>query len=185
VPQPLATGFLSRFWFGVAFGVLNGFVVFRWSLFQPDQASFECITVGVLLAGSLSLVRMRRHGQALALALAYGAFRLSFAPTGRFLAGLAGLLIGLGVFLVAVIYDELARTGLRFGKFLIVGPLLGGAFLAVAPISQFDHLTLFNAIYPLIFQGALGIVIGEGVGFGVEIAELASWIVERRAHRSG
>ena len=185
MPQPLATGFLSRFWFGVAFGVLNGFVVFRWALFQPDQASFEGITVGVLLAGSLTLVRLRRHGPALALALAYGAFRLAFAPYGRLSAGLAGLLIGLGVFLVAVVYDELARNGLRFGKFLIVGPLLGGVFLAVAPISQFDSMTLFNAVSPLIFQAALGIIIGEGVGLGVEVAELFSWLVERRSRRTG
>ena len=185
MPQPLATGFLSRFWFGVAFGVLNGFVVFRWALFQPDEAAFEGITVGILLAGSLTLVRLRRHVPALALALSYAAFRLAFAPSGRLSAALAGLLIGLGVFLVAVIYDELARYGLRFGKFLIVGPLLGGVFLAVAPISQFDNMTLFNAAYPLVFQTALGIIIGEGVGMGVEVAELISWLVERRTRGTG
>jgi hypothetical protein len=185
VPQPLATGFLSRFWFGLAFGVLNGFVVFRWSVFRPDEDAFECLVAGALLAGAVSLVRLRRHSQALALGLVYGAFRLAFAPDGRLSAGLAGLLIGLGAFLVAVVYDDLARYGLRFGKFLIVGPLLGGAFLAVAPLSQLDQLTVYNAVHPLLYQGALGIVVGEGVGLGVELVELLSWFVERRARRTG
>ena len=33
-------------------------------------------------------------------------------------------------------------------------------------------MTVFNAVYLLLFQLALGIVIGEGVGLGVELAEL-------------
>lgn len=160
--------------------MLNGFVVFRRNIFRPDQPAFDCLTVGALLAGMLTLIRLSRHGQALALVAVYGAFR-SLAPYGRWTHAISGLLLGLGVFLAAVIYDELAKYGLRFGKFLIVGPLVGGAYLAVAPITELRDMTVFNAVYLLLFQLALGIVIGEGVGLGVELVELLSGRATRRS----
>ena len=185
MPQRIATGFLARFWSGTTLGALNGFIVFRWNIFRPDQSAFDCLVGGAVMAGILSVVRLSAHGHAIALALTYGAFRMVQSPGARWSAGISGLLLGLGGFLVAVIYDELARYGLRFGKFLIVGPLLGGIYLAVAPISELGNMTMFNAVHPLILQLALGIVIGEGVALGVELAELVFHFTSRRSESGG
>lgn len=166
---------------GAAFGLLNGFLIFRWGIFQPGQPAFDCVTVGTMLAAMLMLVRASLRASAAALAISYGVLSLFFALYDRWIAGISGLLLALGVLLVAVIYDELARYGLRFGKFLIVGPLLGGVYLALAPVTELRDMTMFNAVRPMLFQLALGVVIGEGVGLGVELAELLPWATARRA----
>ena len=168
----LVSGLLFRFWLGAAGGLVLGYLAFQQSIFRPDHPAFACVTVGMLTAGMLALVRLGLNAQALALALAYGAFLSSMSPATRWVSGAAGLLLGLGVFVVAVIFDELARIGFRFGKFLVVGPLLGGVFLAVAPLAEFHDLLLFDAVRPLLIQLLLGIIIGDGVGLGVELAEL-------------
>jgi hypothetical protein len=168
VPQPILTGTFTRFWAGLVGGIVVGWAVFRGEVFLPDQPEFQCITVGALLAGVLALVRLAGAGQALTLVLAYGAMRLLVGPQASWLSGLSGILLGLGILIVAWVYEELERAGLRFGKFLIVGPLLGGVYLAVAPISHYGDLTVFNAAHHFVFQFLLGFVIGDGVGFGIE-----------------
>jgi len=169
---------MTRFWSGLAGGVLVGLAVFRGQLFRPDHPAFECVTVGALVAGVLTLVRQPRRGQALALVLAYTAIRFAFTPVVRLTAAVSGLLLGLGLFVVALVFDLLARGGWRFGKFLLIGPLVGGVFLALAPITEIQDLNVLNAANLMMFRLALGMLIGEGVALGVELAE---WQLERSA----
>ena len=153
-------------------GVLLGLAVFRGRVFWPGHPAFEFITVGALVAAILTLVRQSREAQAFAVVLAFSGIRFAFSPGTRFGAAVSGLLLGLGLYLVALIYDLLARAGWRFGKFLLIGPLVGGVFLAAAPISEADRMNVMNAASVLMFRLALGLLIGEGVAAGVELAEL-------------
>ena len=162
---------MVRFWSGIAGGALAGLAVFRWSLFQPGHPAFECLTVGALTAGLFALARQSQRGEALALALAFGGVRFLLTPVVRFNALLAGLALGFGLFVVALIFDLLARRGWRFGKFLLVGPLVGGVFLALAPITEQSAMNVHNAAQLLLFRVALGVLIGEGVALGVELAD--------------
>jgi len=171
VPQPKLTGTFTRFWAGLGSGIIVGWAVFRGAVFSPDQPEFHCITVGALLAGILALVRLTGISHALALVLAYGALRLLVGPYASWAAGLSGVLLGVGILIVSLIYEELERSGLRFGKFLIVGPLLGGIYLAISPIADFGDLSVFNAAHYFVFQFLLGFVIGDGVAFGIEVVD--------------
>jgi hypothetical protein len=167
----LATA-LVRFWLGTAGALIAGYAAFRGALFQPGHPAFECITIGMLCAGIMTLVRLSLRPQAVTLALGYGVLQLGITDSGRWAAGLAGALLGCGMIVVAEIYDELAKMGFRFGKFLLVGPLLGGVLLAIGPIVEYHDLIAFDAVRPLLLQTFLGVVVGDGVGLGIELGEL-------------
>ena len=101
------------------------------------------------------------------MALAFSGVRFAFCRRSwRLAPSISGLALGLGLFLVALIFDLLARGGWRFGKFLVAGPLLGGVFLALAPITELATVNVHNAAGMLLFRLALGVLIGEGVGRG-------------------
>jgi len=184
-PAVFLASALLRFWLGTAGALVGGYAAFRWALFQPGHEAFGGLTVGMLAAAILTLVRLSLRTQAVMLALAYGVLQLGVTDRGRWAAGLAGLLLGLGILVIAEIYSELANSGFRFGKFLLVGPLLGGALLAVAPIRDFYSLIPYDAVRPLLVQLFMGVVIGDGVGLGVELAELTPWGRVLRSAESG
>ena len=170
---------MLRFGAGLAGAVVVGLIVFRASMLFPGHPAFECLTAGGLAAGMLTLVRVGRRSHALLLALAFGLLRFALAREIPLGSATAGLLLGLGLFVVALIFDLLARGGWRFGKFLLVGPLVGGVYLALAPITEAAQMNVLNAATLLVFRMALGMLIGEGVALGVELAELP--IVRRQA----
>jgi hypothetical protein len=153
-----------------------GLLAFGRTVFDPAETAFYCVTVGTLAAGVFALVRVSRSGQALALVL-------FFALLQRLLGGwqeaATGAVIGLGTLVVARIFDLLARHGFFFGKFLIAGPLLGGIFLAAAPIAEFHTLTSTGAVRTLMFYTYVGVLIGDGVGLGVEIADIGVTLMAR------
>ncbi len=171
---------LIRFWSGFAGGVLLGLVIFGQAVLRPDHPAFECVTMGALTAGMLTLARSAHPGQAIALVLGYGGVRIALAPMLRWSVAVSDVLLVLGIFGVALFYDLLARSGLRFGKFMVVGPLLGGVYLALAPITELERMNVLNASSLLTFRLGLGVLIGEGVGLGVELAELAGWKPRRQ-----
>lgn len=163
---------LVRFWLGTVGALAGGYAAFRGALFQPDHPAFDSLAVGMLAAGVITLVRLSLRGQAVLLAVAYGVLQLGVTDHRRWAAGLGGVLLGLGLIVVGEIYHELALHGFRFGKFLLVGPLLGGLLLALAPIVEFDSLIAFDAVRPLLLQLFVGVVVGDGLGLGLELAEL-------------
>jgi hypothetical protein len=179
------TEVISRFLAGLAGGLVIGLAVFRGHVFQPGNPAFECLTIGALLAGILALARQSRRGQALALALSFAGLRFVLSPVVQLSDALSGLLLGLGLWVVALIFDLLARGGWRFGKFLLVGPLAGGVFLALAPITELQQLNVLNASSVLMFRLALGMLIGEGVALGVELADLSLAWAARTASSAG
>jgi len=177
---------LLRFSSGLAGSLLVGLAVFRSAVFRSEHPAFECLTVGALAAGILALARQRQRGAALGLALAYGCLQ-PLVPPGpvRLQAAASALLFGLGLFLVALIFDLLAQAGWRFGKFLIVGPLAGGVFLALSPLTELAGMNVANASRLMLFRLSLGVLIGEGVALGVELVEWPLEARSRAAHAAG
>ena len=50
--------------------------------------------------------------------------------------------------------------------------MLGGLFVALTPMVEFHTLTSNGASRMLMLQVLIGLLIGDGVGLGVELAEL-------------
>lgn len=167
---------ILRFWAGTLGGILAGYLAFGIQVFRPGGSPFQSVTVGALMAAILALVRSRRSTEGLAVVIAFALLQLGAnwnAGWPRFLiATISSLFIAAGIFLIAVVFDHLARHGIRFFKFLVAGPLLGGIYLAVTPLSGWGALTGENALRNLLGNAWLGIVIGDGVGLGVELLEL-------------
>jgi len=167
---------LLRFSAGAAGALLAGLLAFGPSVFEIGSIAFQCISVGLLAAGTLALVRERRLGRAVALACVFAALRFGFPHrpdvVASVLAGLSGLLLGLGLLAVSLVYDSLTDVGFRFGKFLVVGPLVGGVFLAASPLTQLYSQSSADPVMHAVFQLFLGVVIGDGVAFGCELVEM-------------
>lgn len=163
---------LARFWAGAAGAVLAGFVAFRGSLFDMSHPAFECLTVGIVAAAVFALVRCDRPGHAIVVVTVFAVLRLGLIQTQGWLIGLSGLVLGGGILLTAVLFDMLGRRGIAFGKFAVAGALLGGVYLAVAPMVEFAGTIDRPAIYVVLRSVFVGVVVGDGVGLGIELAEL-------------
>ena len=168
----LGAELFGGFWLGTLTAAGFSYVTFGNRILSPQHGGFECIVLGVLTAAMLTLVSKGRLVEAVVLVPAYTWLRLAFTQGGGWRFTLSAFLLAAGVFLVALIFERLARHGVRFGKFLVTGPLLGGVCLAVAPLSQFHALSAYDSFDPLMVQLFLGIVIGDGAGLGVELADL-------------
>lgn len=168
---------LLRFVLGSLGGVAAGVAVFRLAAFDPLTPAFQTVIASILAAGILVLVRVGRTGAALALGISFGliqlglGFRLGW--PAAFAAALSGVLLGVGLVPVAWVYRSIAEMGLRFGKFLVMGPLFGGLLLAVSPVLAWESMGVTNAVRTVLFYSFVGVVIGDGVGLGIELAELS------------
>lgn len=153
---------------------------------HPAVSFTPFFAVGALAAVVLALVRAERPRHALAITLlatglqagatwsggGWPAWRWDVAPT-TLLRGLAAggtvLVLGGAVFVAALFYAALAPA-YRFGKFLVVGPLVGGAYWCATPLGLLGRPAV-NAIEGMWVNALLGIVIGDVVAFAVEIVE--------------
>lgn len=174
---------LLRFWAGTAGSIVAGVLAFGLATFDPSRPTIQCITVGLLVAGALTTIRAGYPFGAVALVIVFAVVRLGAARTlGWGTAGHSaaiGLVLGLGVLAIAILYDLLARAGVRIGKFLLVGPLLGGLYVGLAPLMHLSTVAGADPITTWLFDCFLGIVIGDGAALGVELTEL---LTERTPH---
>jgi hypothetical protein len=165
-----------KFVFGALGSIVAGFAIFRFEIFDPSRPAIQCITIGVLTAGLLGTVRAGYPRAALGLVVMFAAMRIGEAKAVGWPAALqsttVALLLGGGIFIVAVIYDQLAERGIRIGKFLLVGPLVGGLYLGLTPLSDFSTMNALDPAQNWLFNAFLGVVIGDGVGAGFEVTEL-------------
>jgi hypothetical protein len=95
---------------------------------------------------------------------------------------LAGVALTGGTYLIALIFDLLARRGILFGKFLVVGPLLGGVYLATVPLAVFFKVSGSDLMPYLMRHVFLGLMVGDAVGLGIEVADM--WILVRAVRQS-
>ena len=168
----LATELFGGFWLGTLTASAFGYVTFGERILSPRHGAFECVVLGTLTAAMLALVSRGRRVEAALLIPAYAWLRLAFAEQGSWGIVIVALLLAAGTYLVALIFDGLSRRGVQFGKFLVIGPLLGGVYLALAPLSQFNALSAYDSFDPLMVQLFIGIVIGDGAALGVELSDL-------------
>jgi hypothetical protein len=153
--------------------IAAGYGMFRGRIFLPSEMSFQVVTIGLLAAAVVSLHRVSRGGVAILLLLLYGVGQIGLASAAGWVPAVGGLLFGAGLWLVSLVFDLLGRGGgLAFGKFLILGPLLAGVYLAVLPMTTFHSLTADGALREVMLRLLLGLIVGDGVGLGVELAEL-------------
>lgn len=170
------SGAILRFAAGILGTTVAGWIAFRGDIFNVSSPAFQCVTIGVLAAAILAMVRSGYTVGALRLVAAFTV--LWFGATwhsGPF-AALAmaawSASIGLGLFLVAVCFDLLSQVGIRFGKFLVVGPMLGVLYFAATPLASLVAGQPQGVLRSLWWNAFLGIVIGDGIGVAVEAIEL-------------
>lgn len=160
-------------------------LLFGRAVLTPGTLASQAPSHGLLGGAIFAFVRAGRPGAALVLACVNGGVQgyLSTATGGRgWSDGFLVLLVGCGMTVTAIVFDELARSGLRIGKFLVVGVLLGGVHLAIGPV----QLLLNRPLGPgagmggLLATAMMGLLIGDGIGIGVELVELV-W--KKEVHR--
>lgn len=187
---------MSRFVFALLGVAAATVVAFFRHLEQLHDEAPTIVSVGVLLSIMLATIRVGWHGRALVLAILLIPLRLSlkrlpggvdaipadslgavhFLPPGLREFGvdlLGGLALGLGVFAIALLYDALAERGWRFGKFLVLGPMLGVLQVALVPMAQTLEFAPSVTFPQLLTAFYVGVVVGDGAGFGAEALELA------------
>ena len=173
------TSVLLRFWLGMIGGVAGGLVLYGLDVFDPLSPAFKMLTMGSTLAGVLALWRSGARGHAVALAAAYSLFCLGFISAYGWLAAVSGTVVAVGMVAVTMIFDESARR-FPFGKFLFIGPLIGGLLFAVTPMMEFRDLVPLASIDAMIAYGRLGLVLGGGVALGVEVSD---WVLKPRVRQ--
>jgi hypothetical protein len=176
-------GVLLRLAAGTLGAFVAGWIAFRDQIFDLSNPAFQCIPIGALAAAILALVRTSRPVPAIRLVGAFALLQFGVAwssgPWSAAITATWSVVLGLGMWLVASIFDQLARLNVRLGKFLIVGPLLGGVYFVATPLASLAAAQPGNVMKSLWWNGFLGIVIGDGVAAAVEVVEL--FIVPRSA----
>lgn len=149
---------------------------FRGTILDPGRPAFQCLTVGLVAALILALVRSGKAAACGAVAVAWSALALGQAIGAGvgprlLLRPMWALAIAAGLFLAALVFDALAREGYRSGKFLITAPLVAGFYVAAAPAALVGASSGSALGREFLMFGLLGLVIGNGSGFGVEAAD--------------
>jgi hypothetical protein len=165
--------FVAGWWGGVGLAT----VAFGWQrVLTPGGTYFGSVLACAFVAAILTLVRAGMPVAATGMACLFALLEFAshwHAGLGRALAALAAYaIVGAGTLLVAILFDLLARSRVRIGKFLLMGPLLGGVYLAAAPAATLFHDIPGGATRALLLSVFSGIVVGDGVGLGVELVEL-------------
>ena len=171
---------MLRFWLGLLGAAAGGLAVYRIEIIDPLSPAFKTLTLGSTFAGMLALWRSSARGHAVALAAGYALFCLGFVNARGWMAALSGTAVGIGLLATTLIFDRLA-TRIRFGKFLLTGPLVGGLLFAATPMMEFRHLVPLGAINAMVAYGQLGWILGTGVAFGVEASD---WVLRPRSEGS-
>ena len=167
---------LFRFWLGFLSAVGLGSVVYAEQIWDPLSPTFKVLTIGSTLAALLALWRGRAYAQAVVVAAGYALFCLGFTNLSGIIAALSGTVVAIGLVTIVIVYDRLVER-LRFGKFLLVGPLVAGLFAAVTPMIEFRELIPLASGGAVLAYAELGLLLGVGVSLGTEISD---WVLRSR-----
>ena len=170
------TGILLRFWLGFLCAAAGGLAVYRIEIFNPLSPAFKTLTLGSTFAGLLALWRSSARGHAIALAVGYALFCLGFVNAYGWLTALSGTAVGVGLLAVTLIFDRLAGR-IPLGKFIFIGPLVGGLLFAATPMMEFRDLVPLGAINAMMAYGQLGWILGTGAALGMEVSD---WVLRPR-----
>lgn len=152
-----------------------GWFLFHGRMFAPERMEFQVITIGLLTAWIVSLVRAQRVGWGAMSVVAFTVYQwASYSPidTKRAIVQtVAAFFVATGLLLAGIVFDRLGKMGLPVGKFLILGPMVGIMMLAVTPLATLVNVGVPDIPRLLIENLFLGMVIGNGVGIGIELVE--------------
>ena len=167
---------LVRFWVGMAGGVGLGLIAFRSAIFDARLPYSQVVTVGSMLAAVLALRRGGSTGAATFVAVGFTGWQFwSVLPQPwdrRVSHVLFAAVLAAGTLLLAALYQVLHERGVRVGKFLVLGPALAGVYLAATPALTLWSVSTASVTRDLIGNMFLGVVIGDGIGFGIEMIDL-------------
>jgi len=167
---------LAMFAAAMAGSLAGGWVAFRAGIFRPELPSFQVFTIGALMAGILTLTRIGRVSAAAVLGVGWILYQFGeVMDDGLFRIvshTIWSVTMVTGIFIITLIWEFLARRGFRLGKALLAGPLLGGVYVAAIPVTLLEGVSSGSALRSMLLTLFLGIVIGDGVGIGVEIVEV-------------
>jgi hypothetical protein len=174
--------------FGLAGSALAGFLAFdvagvagvqpgglRGFMLDPTRPAFQCLSVGLVAALILALVRTGRASTCLAIAVSWSALVLgqsigSGGGIGLIARPFWALAMAAGLFLAALLFDALAREGHRIGKFLVTAPFVSGFYVAAAP-AVLAGGSATDVGREILMFALLGLLVGNGTALGVEAAE--------------
>jgi hypothetical protein len=167
---------LIHFGAGIAGGSAACVLAFRTLDALPSLQASQIIFTGLLLAICLTIVRTINPAVGVVLCVIFALGRLGLLELNgsvqMFSMLFTDLVLGLGAMLIAVIFHLLAESGLKLGKFLLVGPLVGGLFVATTMINEFFSPRPGDPLIAILIGVFLGAVVGNGVSLGVELVEL-------------
>lgn len=168
--QATLSSILLRFWFAMICGSAAGWLVYQRQILNPLSPAFKILTVGAAFAGILAMWRCRARAHGLALAVGYALFCLGFVSAYGWVSALSGTIVAGGLICTSIVYDELAPK-LPFGKFLIIGPMVGILLAAVTPMVEYRNLIPLASGDAIVAYARLGWVLGVGISFGMEISD--------------
>lgn len=174
---PALPQLLVRTAIGAACSIALGYLVYGTDALDSQLPHFQVVTVGILMAAVVALWEGGAPRTSVLLVAAFAAQQV-WTTVGQgwnktLALGLWCVIVGLGLVHIGLIWTLLDRRGLRFGKGLIAGPLLAGVFFAATPAAALAAVSPAHAIRTLVGNLLLGVVIGDGVGLGIEIVDLA------------
>lgn len=173
-------GLVARLVAGTAMSTLGGWIFFRSDVFDFGKVQSQCIVVGLLASGVIAVFRIGRPIWGLGLAAGFAVLQIVLASGGGVpratTIGLWSLAVGLGLCVLAVVFHRLAQLNFLIGKFLVMGPLLGGIYFATTPLASLSAGRYGEALSYLWSNAYLGIIIGDGMALGMELVELVPWV---------
>lgn len=185
---PRAAAFAARF--TAAFAALICFMGIFWRFLPEDfPPPIGCLASGALASGIFAFVRCGQPVQAVTLGAGVVSFHLAAlwheGPLRALTAAAGNLVEAGGIAAAAVVFHLWAERGIRFGKALLTGPMVAGAFAAAAPASLVGAPGDDTPLRPLLMGGMVGLIVGETVGFGLEAGELGARWLQQRARPGG
>lgn len=194
--DPSSRSVLNGTLFGFVGVIAAVLVAFGRSMLSMPYELWMLIPVGLLTAIMLAMVRAGWIRRAMMLAFAVAPIRylitnsetvsassdrlISWIPVtsarvAEFVGDIVGgLVLGFSVFAVAIFFNEMDRRGWKFGKFLLVGPMLGFLWVGLVPLEQIAQMAHSVSRQDLFYGFFHGVIVGDGVGLGAELYNMLS-----------
>lgn len=178
--------------FGLAGTVLAGFFIYHErTLYAPRPLLFPLLLFG--LGGTLiyTMFRFRCYAYAIMIIIFMGLGRIVLCPDDIIKSQLSGYFVSAAIYAIPigtafiisyVLYQRLER--LKFGRCILMGIVIGIAYFIRSMASLFlEHASRNGNTGSILWnQTFIGIIMGVGIGLGLEVAEI---FFKQKSNESG